>query len=121
MTWRSRPEHCAAPVDASSVIAEQCAPASSDLGRAIRELRRERSLTIEALGLTANVHPTYISGIERGVRNPTWQKLCLLSGALGVPIADVVLRAESAERVRKGMERVLADEQDRLAAGQGMQ
>ncbi len=116
MTWRSRPEHRAVSADATTVIA----PSGSDPGNAIRELRRERDLTIEALGLAADVHPTYVSGIERGVRNPTWQKVCLLAGALGVSVADVVRRAESAERVRMATERVLADEQDRQAAGQGV-
>ena len=55
------------------------------------------------------------SGIERGVCNPTWQKVCLLAGALSVPIAGVVEHAERAARVREGMERVLADERAREA------
>jgi transcriptional regulator with XRE-family HTH domain len=34
------------------------------------------------------------SGIERGVRNPTWSKLCGLADALGIPISVVAAEAE---------------------------
>lgn len=88
-------------------------PTNGDLGRAIRALRRARRLTIEELAFAADMHPTYLSGIERGVRNPSWEKLCFLAGALRVPVADVVRRAESAARVQNGLERVLAQERAR--------
>jgi transcriptional regulator with XRE-family HTH domain len=88
-----------------------------DLGRAIRELRRERRMSIEALAFAASVHPTYLSAIERGLRNPSWWVLCSLAGALQIPVADLALRVESAARVRAGVERVLEDERACLAAG----
>lgn len=88
-------------------------PTNRALGRAIRELRRERLLTIEGLGFTANVHPTYLSGIERGVRNPTWEKLCALADALEIPVADMARYAESVARVQEGLERVLEQERAR--------
>ncbi len=62
-------------------------PTNADLGQAIRRPRRERRLTIEALAFAAYVHPTYLSGIERGVRNPTWDKIASLAQAL--PLAEV--------------------------------
>jgi transcriptional regulator with XRE-family HTH domain len=40
------------------------------------------------------MHPTYLSGIERGVRNPTWWKLCGLATALDIPVSAIVLDAE---------------------------
>jgi transcriptional regulator with XRE-family HTH domain len=70
------------------------APTNAALGRAIRRLRKARGLTIETLALDAGLHPTYLSGIERGVRNPTWSKLCALAEALGVPVSTVVSEAE---------------------------
>lgn len=70
------------------------APTNAALGRAMRRLRKSRKLTIEALAHAADIHPTYLSGIERGVRNPTWNKLCALSDALGVPVAVVAREAE---------------------------
>ncbi len=69
-------------------------PSNAALGRAIRRLRRERRLSIEALALEAGLHPNYVSGIERGVRNPTWTKLCEVAGALGMPVSAVAGEAE---------------------------
>jgi transcriptional regulator with XRE-family HTH domain len=40
------------------------------------------------------MHPTYLSGIERGRYNPSWDKLCDLSDALGVRLSEIVVRAE---------------------------
>jgi transcriptional regulator with XRE-family HTH domain len=88
------------------------APSPSDLGRAIRELRKQRKMTIEALAFAAQLHPTYLSGIERGRRNPSWAKICALAGALGTPITDLALDAERAQRVRTGIEAVIARERD---------
>lgn len=90
-------------------------PTGADLGHAIRQLRHKRQLTIEELAFTSNVHPTYVSGIERGRRNPTWEKTCSLAHGLGVTITDLSARAESAARVRKGTENVLEQERARQA------
>lgn len=67
---------------------------NADLGRTIRRLRGERALTIEGLALDAGMHPTYLSGIERGRRNPTWNKLADLAEALEVPVSTIILDAE---------------------------
>lgn len=88
-------------------------PAKGDLGRAVRKLRGEHGLTIERLAFTAGIHPTYLSCIERGQRNPSWQTLCFLAGALQIPLWDLVRRVESAARVREVFERVLAEENAR--------
>jgi transcriptional regulator with XRE-family HTH domain len=69
-------------------------PSNGDLGRAIRRLRQDRYLSIEALAFAARMHPTYLSGIERGLRNPTWDKLVSLAAALNTPIAILALTAE---------------------------
>lgn len=70
------------------------APTNAALGRAIRRLRQQRKLTIETLAHAANLHPTYLSGIERGVRNPTWSKLCALADALALPVSTITAEAE---------------------------
>jgi transcriptional regulator with XRE-family HTH domain len=66
----------------------------ADLGQAVRRLRRANDLTIEDLAATAGMHPTYLSGIERGIRNPTWDKLCGLAKALDTPISTLAGEAE---------------------------
>jgi transcriptional regulator with XRE-family HTH domain len=61
-------------------------------------------MTIEGLAHASDMHPTYLSGIERGVRNPTWVKLTDLARGLGVPLAQIVrdaeLEAQLAARMR---------------------
>jgi transcriptional regulator with XRE-family HTH domain len=91
-------------------------PTNADLGAAVRRLRRERRHTIEDLAFEAKMHPTYLSAIERGIRNPTWIKLCALADALGVTMAhlvgDVEAEAHIAARVREAR-RELARRVDR--------
>jgi transcriptional regulator with XRE-family HTH domain len=40
------------------------------------------------------MHPTYLSAIERGIRNPTWVKVCDLARALDIPLYALVRAAE---------------------------
>ena len=58
------------------------------LGQAIREIRSARSLTQEELAHRSGLHPTYISDIERGARNPSFQALIQLAG-LGSTLAEL--------------------------------
>lgn len=53
-------------------------------------------MSIEALAGTANMHPTYLSGIERGQYNPSWDKLGALARALEIGVSELVRRAEEA-------------------------
>lgn len=41
------------------------------------------------------MHPTYLSGIERGTRNPTLEKLDGLAQGLDVPCSRLVVEAEA--------------------------
>jgi transcriptional regulator with XRE-family HTH domain len=74
---------------------------AAELGHVLRRLRRARRLTIEDLAHAADMHPTYLSGIERGVRNPTWSKLSDLALALGVPLSTLTRDAEREARVMR--------------------
>jgi transcriptional regulator with XRE-family HTH domain len=69
-------------------------PTNPALGVAIRLLRRARKLTIEDLAHAADMHPTYLSGIERGRRNPTWNKLTALARVLDIPMSALAHDAE---------------------------
>jgi transcriptional regulator with XRE-family HTH domain len=61
----------------------------SALGRNVRRLREGRRLTQEKLAERSNLDPTYISGIERGVRNPGIKNVARLAKALGCTLGEV--------------------------------
>ena len=50
----------------------------------MRALRERSGLSQEDLADLAHLHPTYLSGIENGRRNPTLDVLERLAAALGV-------------------------------------
>ena len=63
-------------------------------GRAVRERREELDLSQEELSFRSELDRTYISGIERGVRNPTIRSMCRIAGALSVLPSRLVASAE---------------------------
>ena len=54
------------------------------VGLNVAEIRRQRGWSQEDLAFESGLHRTYISGIERGARNPTILVLEQLASALGV-------------------------------------
>ncbi len=70
-------------------------PSTHALGRAIAQLRAQRGLTQAALARTTGLHRSYIAGIERGARNPTWTSIGTIAGGLGVSFYELVLLAEA--------------------------
>ena len=57
------------------------------LGLAIARRRAELDLSQEELAEGAQVHRTYISDVERGVRNLSLLTLERIAGALNIPVA----------------------------------
>ena len=54
------------------------------LGLNLKKLRKRRGWSQEDLALESDLHRTYISGIERGARNPTIAIVDRLAKTLGV-------------------------------------
>ena len=58
-------------------------------GLSIRQLRIQKGYTQEELAHRARMHVTYLSGIERGVRNPSLRSIRALATALGVQVGNL--------------------------------
>lgn len=69
-------------------------PTHLALGRALRDLREHRGLSQEALGHEAGLDRTYVSGIERGERNPGFETLIKLAVALDIQPSELLAAAE---------------------------
>lgn len=54
------------------------------LGRNLKQHRQAMGLSQEQFGLKYDIDRTYVSGIERGVRNPTIQLVERLAEMIGV-------------------------------------
>jgi transcriptional regulator with XRE-family HTH domain len=67
------------------------------LSKAIRQLRKEEQLSQEALGLRADIHPTWISHLESGRVNPTWGNVRRIAKGLRVPLPALAALAEDLE------------------------
>lgn len=72
-------------------------PTLAQLGAVIRELRKQRSLTIEALADQAGMHAVSISRIEAGDQNVTWTHLGSIATTLGVEVLELVRMASDAD------------------------
>jgi transcriptional regulator with XRE-family HTH domain len=59
-------------------------------GQNLRRIRRLKDISQEELALRANLSRTYVSEVERGVRNVSIDNMGLLADALGVPLRDLV-------------------------------
>ena len=68
------------------------------LGLNVRGLREERGLSQEALAFECRLHRTYISGVERGVRNPTVTVVDKIARALNVPASRLLDEVASKKR-----------------------
>ena len=64
----------------------------------LRGRRQKAGLTQEQLAFEAECHPTYISLLERGQRNPSLVVLGLLADALGTTITSLVRQVETISR-----------------------
>ena len=76
------------------------------IGKAVKAVRTTHGLTQEDLAAKAGLHPTYISDVERGARNPSWDVIARIAEGMVVPVAAIAaeydaLRAEDQAQVEE--------------------
>lgn len=74
------------------------------LGNRIRELRRETRLSQEEFAdKCGGIDRSYMSGIERGVRNPTLEILWAISGGLGLDLSQLFMFETNSKEEKEPM------------------
>jgi len=71
--------------------------AKMQLAANLRRLRKERCWSQEMLAHFAGLHPTEVSRLERGLREPRLRTVMQVASALRVPVQDLIAPAEAAE------------------------
>ncbi len=69
-------------------------PYHARFGKAVKAIREEKKLTQAQVAGLMDVPATFLSDIERGVRNVSLSTLIALSKALNVKLSEIVKRAE---------------------------
>jgi len=59
------------------------------LGKRIRLIRREQGVSQENLATDAGIERSYMGAIERGERNPSYDKLVSIAKALKISVSDL--------------------------------
>lgn len=81
---------------ASSPVAEET-PVALDLGARVRELRKERSWTLEQAATHAGLARSTLSKIENGQMSPTYEALKKLAVGLGIPVPQLFTPPRAAQ------------------------
>ena len=72
-------------------------PAHASFGHAIRQIRNELGFSQEDLADACELDRTYISGIERGTRNPSLTNILKIAAALHTRPTELFALAETIE------------------------
>lgn len=85
------------------------------LGRRVRHLRIQAGWTQEELSERAELHPTYLGGIERGERNASFKNLAKLASALQVPLDSLVdFGDEQSDRTAEALKDLIVEGNPRM-------
>ena len=64
-------------------------------GKALRRRRERLEVSQEALAFTSEIHRTYISELERGLKNPSLTTIDRLAAALKMKASTLIADAEA--------------------------
>ncbi|MGK7897425.1 MAG: helix-turn-helix domain-containing protein [Xenococcus sp. (in: cyanobacteria)] len=64
------------------------------LGNLVKQKRKAHGLSQEELGFRSSLDRTYISGVERGIRNPSFTALISLASGLDLTVSELLENLE---------------------------
>ena len=85
------------------ILKKEVEPMLVAMGKFIRQRRIAMGLSQEELAARAGLHRTYISDVERGIRNLTVGALWFLSHGLQLQLQDIVGQMENRVANEKSM------------------
>lgn len=80
-------------------------PRDESLGPRLRELRRQRDITLREVAAAAGVTESFVSQVERGAANPSVATLRRIAEALGETMASLFVGTETTGMVVRAGER----------------
>jgi transcriptional regulator with XRE-family HTH domain len=88
------------------------------LGARVRELRRDRGLTLKGLGREAGLSHPFLSQLERGLARPSMTSVERIARALDVPVSTLwTMPRQAAAHVVRASEGVVIEHEDPEAPG----
>ena len=83
------------------------------LGAAIKAGRSALRISQEELAYRADLHRTYVSDVERGVRNPSIASIQKLAGALQISVSVLFEQTRDRSQVKQLVEILLVEDNPR--------
>lgn len=93
----------------SNILRTEVEPLLSALGKVIRERRVSLGMSQEELAEKSGLHRTYVSDVERGIRNLTVGALWFLSNGLGMQLPEIISLMEDRAAVHRSASAVNDD------------
>jgi len=93
LDWERDPQGASGPGAAGTpkAAARTTASTLAAIGLRIRELRRARRMTLQALAGVTGLSPSMLSLVERGRASPSIGSLVVIASALGVTMSDLIV------------------------------
>ena len=85
----------------TAMLRREVEPLLHALGKVIRERRVSLGMSQEDLAEKSGLHRTYVSDVERGIRNLTVGALWFLSTGLDLPLQEIVGLMENRVKAEK--------------------
>jgi transcriptional regulator with XRE-family HTH domain len=92
----------------AEVLLELC----TTVGKRLKGIRLEKDMTQQEVRDVVGISDVYISGVERGKRNPTLERLCVLAYAYGYNVVVLIETDKDVKLITKSIEELRQHERD---------
>lgn len=93
------------------------------VGTRIRDFRVMKKMSQEALAFDSDIHPAYLSQVERGEKCPTVETICKICKGLKIPMSELMdfsiepepTSDEAVQRIKNALSKVPAEKAVKIA------